>query len=169
MDPATSIQFMRAGDYVLRLSVENLQASVCQDLAINVLPNFHVYEDWIARAFPGITDPLIVAEQADPDGDREPNFVEFGFASDPSQPQPSPFCIERNSDGSLWLIHPARLDPARQYGIFLSPDLQTWQDAYPNLSLDAITRPPGQDEFQILHYRFRETLPASAFFRISVE
>jgi hypothetical protein len=168
-DPATSIQFVRAGDYMFRLCAETPVASACQDLAIHVRPNFHVYEDWIARAFPGVTDTLVIAEQADPDGDGELNFVEFGFASDPSQPGPYQFRIERKSDGSLWLVHPTRLDPARRYNIFVSPDLQSWQDAYPNLSLDTITRPPDQDEYQILHYRLRETLPASSFFRIRVE
>jgi concanavalin A-like lectin/glucanase superfamily protein len=167
-DPATSIRFIRAGEYVFRLTAEDLLASVCQDLPINVRPNFHVYEDWIARAFPGATDPLVVAEQADPDDDGEPNFIEFGFASDPSQPTPSSFHIERKADGSLWLVHPARLDPARRYDIFVSPDLQTWQDAYPNLSLDIVTRPPDQNEYQILQYRLRETLPGS-FFRIGIE
>lgn len=167
-NPATVIEFIRAGDYLFRLSAETSIATVCQDLAINVLPNFHIYEDWIARAFPGITDPLIVAERADPDGDGELNFVEFGLASDPSQPAPSQFRIERKPDGSLLLIHPARTDPTRIYEISTSPDLRTWQDAYPYLSLDAVTQPPNQDEYQILHYWLREGLPATSFFRIRV-
>lgn len=168
-NPATMIQFFAAGDYLFLLTAENAVASVCQDLPIYVRPNFHIYEDWIARAFPGVTDPQIVGEDADPDDDGEVNFVEFGFASDPSQAGPSPFRLERKPDGSLVLSHPARNDPARGYDISTSSNLRTWQDASPYLNLDGITRPPGQEEYDLFHYRIEPTIPSPAFFRILVE
>jgi hypothetical protein len=165
---ATAITFNRAGDYVFRLNGENSIATVCQDLAIRVNPNFHIYEDWISRAFPGVNDPLVIGRTSDPDGDRQQNFLEFALAADPANAGPSPFRIERNPDGSIRIIYPARPDPARIYETLISFDLENWQGADAFLILDSTSRPPGQDEYEIRNFRVMGTPPTSAFFRLGV-
>jgi hypothetical protein len=42
------------------------------------------FQTWIAAFFPGVTDPAIIGDEADPDGDRQSNFFEFALGGDPS-------------------------------------------------------------------------------------
>jgi hypothetical protein len=42
------------------------------------------FQTWIASYFPGVRDPAIIGDGADPDGDRQPNFFEFALGGDPS-------------------------------------------------------------------------------------
>lgn len=51
--------------------------------------------DWKNRYFPGITDPNIIGDNADPDGDGLTNLVEYALGLDPTNP---------NSDGSPDII-----------------------------------------------------------------
>lgn len=41
------------------------------------------YESWLETYFPGETDPAIVGTTADPDGDSQPNHLEFALGGDP--------------------------------------------------------------------------------------
>jgi hypothetical protein len=53
------------------------------------------YEDWIARFYQGadLSNPAIVGEQADPDGDSLSNLMEYMFGSDPKSPSQSPLPV----------------------------------------------------------------------------
>jgi hypothetical protein len=42
------------------------------------------YINWLDAAFPGVSDPAIIGDLADPDGDGVPNLLEFAFHSDPT-------------------------------------------------------------------------------------
>lgn len=61
----------------------NLQTS--RVIRIQVL-NGQSYQRWKDLYFPGITDPLIVGDGADPDHDGFSNLVEYGLGSDPTVP-----------------------------------------------------------------------------------
>ncbi len=41
------------------------------------------YDDWIAGFFPGETEPGIIAPGSDPDGDGQPNYLEFALGGNP--------------------------------------------------------------------------------------
>jgi hypothetical protein len=166
---STIVTFDRAGDYTLRLNASDSMMTVCQDVAITVAPNSNIYEDWIARAFPDSSDPAIIARTADPDGDTQPNFLEFAFGLDPTQPELSPLHIEQTSGGAIRLTHPRRLDRTRlQYHVLTSSNLHDWQPADAALTLELIVRPPDQSEYETVTYQL-EQVASSAFFRVSVE
>jgi autotransporter-associated beta strand protein len=42
------------------------------------------YLTWIATFFPGETNPAIIGTEADPDGDGQPNKIEFALGADPA-------------------------------------------------------------------------------------
>jgi hypothetical protein len=48
----------------------------------------NAFEGWAAGLFPGNNDPAVVGPNADPDGDDVPNFAEFAFGLNPTQPNP---------------------------------------------------------------------------------
>jgi hypothetical protein len=78
------VTFNAAGNYVLRLTVRDSEIEVCDDLPVSVAPNPNVYEDWIALAFPGVTNLATTGIASDPDRDRVANLVEFGLGMTPS-------------------------------------------------------------------------------------
>jgi autotransporter-associated beta strand protein len=41
------------------------------------------YESWLATFLPGETDPAVIGKEADPDGDGQPNKIEFALGGDP--------------------------------------------------------------------------------------
>jgi hypothetical protein len=41
------------------------------------------YESWLATFLPGETNPAIIGKEADPDGDGQPNKIEFALGGDP--------------------------------------------------------------------------------------
>ncbi|MDB6172919.1 MAG: hypothetical protein JWL59_2230 [Chthoniobacteraceae bacterium] len=45
-----------------------------------------LYDAWKNRYWPGVTDPAIVGESADGDGDELPNALEYATGSDPTNP-----------------------------------------------------------------------------------
>ena len=88
---ATEVTFNFAGNYVLRLTARDGEIEVCDDLPVSVSPNPNVYEDWIALAFPGVTNLATTGIASDPDRDRVANLVEFGLGMTPSVADASHF------------------------------------------------------------------------------
>lgn len=75
-----SIQF-RASDGFSTDSV-SVQVEVVETLTSD-------YAAWTSQYWPGITDPAIIGEEADPDGDQLPNLLEYALAGDPTKPDDS--------------------------------------------------------------------------------
>jgi hypothetical protein len=90
-NPATTVTFDPAGDFVLRLHASDSTATVCHDLTVNVSPNLNLYEDWVALAFPGVTNAAVIGATADPDGDGARNLLEFALGMTPSVPDAASF------------------------------------------------------------------------------
>ncbi len=63
------------------------------------------YTDWIETYFPGETDPAIIGQDADPDGDGGSNRFEFalgGLPNDPaSKPKVFPITLDSSDEGSV--------------------------------------------------------------------
>jgi hypothetical protein len=87
----TDVTFNSSGSYVLRLTASDSQIETCADLAVTVAPNTNVYADWIAQAFPGVTNLAIIGRTADPDQDGVPNLGEFALGLTPSLRDAAPF------------------------------------------------------------------------------
>lgn len=70
-------------------SVDNLPPGYSLDHAHNggtqiaITRPLTAYENWLATYFPGETDPAIIGREADPDGDSQPNIVEFALGGNP--------------------------------------------------------------------------------------
>lgn len=86
---------------------------------------------WIHHFFPDETDPAVIGPDANPDGDPWPNFVEFAFGLDPTQPDPrfAPLRLEPDpeSPGQWHLVYerPRGLEGVR-YLLFSSSTLGAW-------------------------------------------
>jgi hypothetical protein len=120
--PSTSVTFNRAGAYVLRLSATNANATVFNDLVVNVASNPHVYADWLAAAYPGQTDEAVVGASADPDGDGAANLLEWALGLDPAAP-----------DATAWSEGRAGL-----------PLAETWSDGTDTYLALQVRRPVGR-------------------------
>jgi hypothetical protein len=88
---ATDVTFNRPGNYVLRLTASDNQVETCADVAVSVAPNPNHYDDWIALAFPGVTNLSVIGMDADPDHDGVPNLAEFALGMTPSVADAGPF------------------------------------------------------------------------------
>ncbi len=90
------------------------------------------YATWIAAAYPGSVDPLVIGFNADPDGDNIPNGAEYAFATLPNAPNGSPLItVPNNTPGRIELNHrrakglPASVTISYQW----SPDCINWYAA----------------------------------------
>lgn len=52
-------------------------------IVLTAVPAASGFQSWIAAFFPGETDPAIVGPDADPDGDGQPNSLEFALGGTP--------------------------------------------------------------------------------------
>ena len=70
-------------------TVENLPSGYSLDHAYNggtqiaITRPLTPYESWLATYFPGETNPTIIGFEADPDGDSQPNKLEFALGGNP--------------------------------------------------------------------------------------
>ena len=80
----TGITFNRSGDHVLAVAASNAVVESVGRLALYVQPNTNVFSDWTMFFFPGVSDPTIIGESADVDGDGLSNFAEFAVGLDPT-------------------------------------------------------------------------------------
>jgi beta-glucanase (GH16 family) len=83
--PATNVTFSRGGSYVLRLTATSAAGQVYQNLSVAVPLEPGIFADWQAINWPAITDPAIIAPNADPDRDGHTNTLEWALHLDPKK------------------------------------------------------------------------------------
>ena len=124
------------------------------------------YASWVAAALPG-TAAALTSSTADPDGDGQPNLIEYAFDTNPLQPGASPFTIVRAGDGSLRLSYPRRTGfSGLIYTLLKSDDLVTWSaaDGIVSESVQAV----ANTNMEIVTDQIIN-LAQGAFFRIQVK
>lgn len=97
----TNVVFQEAGDYLLRLTASNPQGEASRTLAISVATNPDVFADWQSLHWPGVSDPDITGDAADPDHDGLLNLMEFALGQSPKISNPSPTSLQIPSSGNI--------------------------------------------------------------------
>lgn len=175
--PQTSVTFLAAGDYVLRLSASNAVAEVFADLPVTASPNQEVYADWIAAAFVGATNVAVIGPKADPDGDGADNLLEFALGMNPALADANPWrpgvaglpvAALQTLDGTNYLTMSYRRPAGRVglvYQVQVSADLAAWSGAV------LVSSTAESDGSEVLVYR--DTIPSAAaerrFIRLRVD
>lgn len=116
--------------------------------AVEPLPVLAPFESWQCEKFPGMTDPLVIGQDADPDHDGYRNLLEFFADTDPRTPDAQiRGGVEVRPES---LPAPYYLTPADRAEFFLATVLPRNSLAGPDLApLPALaptptTPPPGQ-------------------------
>ncbi len=98
------------------------QASATKLVLVSVTDelNEDPFANWIATFFPGVSDPVIIGPDADPDCDGLSNYFEFVYQSDPaagSEESKHPFVSAQMRSGAdiLAIDGGASVDPAKTY------------------------------------------------------
>lgn len=86
------------------------------------------FPDWQATHFPGETDPAIISEAANPDGDPYSNLLEFIMGSDPMTPNEPDDLMLQSDETNLSFLFPMRQQPGEDVSmeILQSNDLRNW-------------------------------------------
>jgi PKD repeat protein len=100
-NPATTIIFSEPGNYLLRLTALNAMGEASRTLTITVAPNPDVFADWQSFHWPGVNDPNIIGDTADPDHDGLLNLMEFALGQSPKTPGPSSTSLQTPSSGNI--------------------------------------------------------------------
>jgi hypothetical protein len=108
--PATTVTFSASGSYLLRLSAANAHGASSRVLQVQVAPNPGIFSDWQAIHWPGVGDPAIVGDAADPDLDGLGNLLEFALGLSPLSPDPAATSVEAPAGGPLVFLYTR--DPA---------------------------------------------------------
>jgi hypothetical protein len=87
--PTPFLSFPIAGRYDLRLTVFDGEFAVADDITINAVASDASYLAWRQQHFSPAeqTDAAISGDDADPDGDRQPNLAEYRSGTDPRDAQ----------------------------------------------------------------------------------
>ena len=112
-NPATSVTFSAPGSYVLRLSASNVSGETSRTLAIDVIPNAAIFNDWQQLTWPGETNTNITAPDEDPDGDGLSNLLEWALHLNANVPDTLPASSQYRQIVSNTPIPVARQLPAR--------------------------------------------------------
>ena len=99
--PTTTVTFSEAGSYILRLTAINAHGESSRTLAITVAPNPGIFSDWQTIHWPGVSDPLVIGETADPEGDSLTNLMEFALGTSPKSSQSAPISVENPANGNF--------------------------------------------------------------------
>jgi hypothetical protein len=88
------------------------------------------FADWIAAAYPGETDPLIVGADADPDNDGISNLEEYFFGTSPliaDATNPVTFAMDAQGD-LMMTFRLGKNAVGLAYSVEQSEDLVSWMD-----------------------------------------
>ncbi len=167
--PATTLTFAQSGSYVLRLTGTNSIAQDFAELSITAAPNPNLFADWQSIAWPGISDPAIIAPLADPEHDGCVNLIEYALGTDPTAAGDGvlPGTVWRNVGGTEYLALEIRRPIGRTgitYSAEATGDLAGWSAAIQ----DGAPASNG-DGTETLY--FRDTVPrgtAPRFLRLKI-
>jgi hypothetical protein len=126
--PQTGVVFSDAGPKVVRLTASDGTVVVFSESLVSVLPLLSNFQSWLG-GFPGLGGAT--APDADPDGDRIPNLIEYALGGDPLQGdfQRLPRQSMTNVNGLDYLTLSADRNPAASdltFSVEVSSDLQNW-------------------------------------------
>ena len=111
--------------------------------------------------------PALASPAADPDGDRQPNLLEFAFDANPLTPNSSPFSIMRATDGSISLTYPRRTGfSGLRYTLVMSNNLLSWSPVLEGYISETAQPVPGK-AMEIVTDRIVNIADA-AYFRLQV-
>ena len=82
-------QSTQSGDYSIQFSASDGRLTTTRVSRLTVTGG-SVFDAWKERFWPGVIDPAIVGNGADPDRDGLSNLVEYGLDLDPTYPQANP-------------------------------------------------------------------------------
>jgi hypothetical protein len=91
--PTSQATFSQAGEYLLRLTAENASGETSAELTVTVAANPGVFIDWQQIHWPGVSDPDVIAPEADPDHDGLANLAEFALGLPPGTPSAQPLTL----------------------------------------------------------------------------
>jgi hypothetical protein len=130
----TGVVFSDAGPKVVRLTASDGTVVVFSESLVSVLPLLSNFQSWLG-GFPGLG--AATAADADPDGDRIPNLIEYALGGNPLQgdPQRLPRQSISKVNGLDYLTLSADCNPAAtdlNFSVEVSSDLLNWYsgDAY---------------------------------------
>jgi hypothetical protein len=125
------------------------------------------YASWVAGTMPGVSAALTGAA-ADPDGDGQPNLIEYALDTNPLQTNASAFKIMSFGDGSLYLSYPRRTGfSGLVYTVWKSDDLLTWTPVTFGIA-DESTQSVAGKSVEVVTDRIGN-LSERAFFRLEVK
>jgi glucose/arabinose dehydrogenase len=124
------------------------------------------YASWAAATMPNVSNTL-ASPTADPDGDGQPNFLEFAFDTNPLTPNGSPFTITRVADGSISLTYPRRTGfSGLRYTVLKSVDLLSWTHA-PDGYLNETAQPVSGKAMEIVTDQI-VNVAGTTYFRLQI-
>ena len=89
--------------------------------------------DWQTLHWPGVSDPDIIGETADPDHDGLPNLLEFALGKSPKTPNPAPTSLQfQPTDGILFSY-------TRKLGVTGMVSLVEWSETLADGSWSSIS------------------------------
>jgi alpha-L-fucosidase 2 len=151
--------FSQAGEYLLRLTAENATGKTSADLSITVAANPGVFIDWQQIHWPGVSDPGVIAPEADPDFDGLANLAEFALGLPPRTPSTQPLAVSQTTPQMLVTFNKSRhatgVNTAVEWSDLLTPG--SWSthgvsaptvvqpDTHPDRIDLRVTLPPGTD------------------------
>ena len=76
----------QAGDYTVRFTASDGQATASQSMGLHVISGSTAQiAAWRGKYWPGISDPSIIGNNANPSGDGYPNLVKYALGADPTR------------------------------------------------------------------------------------
>jgi len=135
------------------------------------------FANWAAQHWPGVTDPAIIGETADPDGDRMPNLLEYALGGDPTQPDDSilPQITLESVGGQSYLTLTYRKlldDPALVYEVVASDNpatpLEQWSVQTQTVTVGQAGLPAGLERIKVRDEAPVTPASASRYLRLRV-
>jgi hypothetical protein len=137
---------LQVGNYSIQISAADSLSSITKTVRVSVSGEASKLLVWKEQHWSGLSDPLVIGNDADPDEDGLRNVVEYGLNSDPTQPgvEGLPELGTEFVDGLtyLTLTYIRRTDdPRLRFDVISSNSLKAADDAW---GLEAMAVPVDQ-------------------------